>query len=131
MPEYNIPYDKVFPSYVSTYYGAGHEAKGEELTRKMLIVFEEEIDYYLAVDPQFTATMIDDLFSAYRGVFSLYQAVNLYATNEPFKEEVSNKFYAVTERVQNALPKIQRISPGAKKQIDETFYAFFQRIMGM
>ncbi|MBI3136699.1 MAG: DUF2723 domain-containing protein [Bacteroidetes bacterium] len=131
MPEYNVPYDKVFPSYISTYYGAGHEAKAEELSKKMLVVFEEEIDYYLGVDPKFTATMIDDLFGTYRGVFSIYQAVNLYATNEAYKEEVSAKFYSVTERVQAALPRIQRVSPAAFQQIEQTFYAFFQRIMAM
>ena len=130
MPEYNIPYDKVFPSYVSTYYGAGLEAKGEELTTKMLVIFEEEIDYYLSVDPKFSATMIDDLFGAYRSVFSLYQAVNIYGTNAAFKDEVANKFYAVTERIQSALPNIQRVSSSARKQVEETFFAFFQRIMG-
>ena len=131
MPEHNVPYDKVFPSYISTYYGAGHEAKAEELTKKMMAIFDEEINYYISVGPEFTASMIDDLFQAYRGMFSLYQAVNIYGTNEAFKEEVGNTFYSMTERVQSALPAVQKESPGARQQIEQTFYAFFQRIMGM
>ncbi len=130
MPEYNVPFDRVFPSYVSTYYGAGHEAKAEQLTIRVMDLLEEELDYYMGVEPEFTATMIDDWFSAYRGVFSLYQAVNLYGTNELFKEEISNKFFSITERTQNAMDKVQRVSPSAFQQIEQTFVGFFQRIMG-
>ena len=64
-------------------------------------------------------------------MFSLYQAVKIYGTNEAFKEEVGNAFYSMTERVQSALPAVQKVSPGARQQIEQTFYAFFQRIMGM
>lgn len=131
MPEYNVPFDRVFPSYISTYYAAGHEAKAEALTTKMLAIFEEEMNYYLSVDPEFSASMVDDMFGAYRAMFSLYQASNLYGTNEPFKTDVSERFYGMTERIQLALPKIQKVSPGAKALVDQTFMAFFQRIMMM
>lgn len=131
MPEYNVPFDRVFPSYVTTYYAAGHEADAEALSKKMLAIFEEEIDYYLSVEPEFTATMVQDFFDAYRGVFSLYQAANIYATNTEFVDEVGAKFLSITERVQRALPGIQKQSTGARIQVEQTFYGFFQKIMMM
>lgn len=130
MPEYNVPYDKVFPSYIATYYAAGIEAKGEELSKKMIAIFEEELDYYLSVEPEFTATMVDDFFQAYRSMFSIYQSVNAYGTNDAHIDFVSQKFLTLTERVQLALPKIQRISPATFKHVEGTFIDFFKRITG-
>lgn len=131
MPEYNVPFDKVFPSYVSTYYAAGHEADAQALTTKMMAIFEEEINYYIGIEPEFTATMIDDFFGAYRASFSLYQAVNIYGTDEAFNEVVGAQFLSITDQVQRALPAVQKQSPSARQHVEQTFMAFFQRIMMM
>ncbi len=131
MPEYNIHFDKVFPSYVSTYYAAGHEETAQLLTLKMMAIFDEEINYYISIDPSFTATMIDDFFGAYRATFSLYQAVNIYGTDEAFSSEIGDQFLSITDRVQRALPAIQKEGPSSRAQIEQTFMAFFQRIMMM
>lgn len=132
MPEFNVPYfDRVIPSYVSTYYAAGHETEAAALTAKLMGILEEEINYYLEIEPQFTATMIDDFFSAYRSTFSLYQSVNVYGTDEAFKDQIGTQFLAISDRVQRALPSLQSQGASIRAQIDQTFIAFFQRIMMM
>jgi len=130
MPHANVPFDRVFPSYISTYYAVGNEEKGEQLTTMMMGIFEEEVNYYISVEPEFGVTMLDDLFGAYRGIFSLYQAVSNFGTNVEFAEKIGERFYSVTEKIQPRLEKMKRISTSARQQIDQTFGDFFQQIMG-
>ena len=130
MPHANVPFDKVFPSYIATYYASGNEAKAEELSTQMMLIFEEEMNYYIEIEPQFSATMIDDIFSAYRAIFQLYQGVSIYSTNELFKNDISARFYALTDKLQPSLVQMQKTGPSARQHIDQTFTNFFQRIMG-
>jgi hypothetical protein len=130
MPHRNVPYDKVFPSYISTYYAIGNEQRGEVLAREMMALFEEELNYYMEIDPEFSAGMIDDMFSAYRGTFSIYQAVSIYGTDAAFTEEISNRFYTITENIQPKLEKIKKYSPASRQRVEGTFGDFWNRIMG-
>jgi len=128
MPEENVPHGRVMPSYVSTYFAAGYEEKGQELMLVMMDVFEQELNYYMDIDAKFSASMIEDIFSAYRGAFSLYQTVSIYGSDEEFKSSILTRFYTLTESLQNGLQDIRNYSPNAKQHVDQTFTAFFQRI---
>jgi gamma-glutamylcyclotransferase (GGCT)/AIG2-like uncharacterized protein YtfP len=95
----------------------------------MMGIFEEEVNYYVSVESEFGASMLDDLFGAYRGIFSLYQACSIYSTNTEFSDEVGAHFYSVTEKIQPKLDKLKRVSTTARQQIDQTFGDFFNKIM--
>jgi hypothetical protein len=130
MPHDNVPFDKVIPSYVSAYYVAGNEPMAQKYSDQMFTLFQEEINYYLSVKPEFGSLMIDDMFSAYRGIFSLYQSSAIFGTDKAHQEKISNDFFKITELIQAALPSLQKQSPSASQQIDQTFGAFFSRING-
>lgn len=135
MPHYNVPFGKVIPSYVSAYYIAGNEEKAQLYSDKMFVLFEEEMDYYLDVDPKFSSNMIEDMYSVYRSLFSLYQASTIFGTDKTHQEKVSADFFRITEDVQNGLAEIKKYSTKNKnystiQRIEGTFEAFFKRING-
>lgn len=130
MPHENVPFDKVIPSYVSAYYVAGNEPMAQKYSDQMFTLFEEEINYYLSVKPEFGSLMIDDMFGAYRGIFSLYQSSAIFGTDKTHQEKISADFFKITELIQASLPILQKESPSASQQIDQTFGAFFSRING-
>jgi Protein O-mannosyl-transferase TMEM260-like len=125
MPEFNVPFGRVMPSYVSAYFAAGDEENGKKYCDRTLEVFEEDINYYLSVDPEFSSQMIQDMFDSYRGVFSLYQAVSLHCTDVLYQQTVSDKFVAITKNVKKGLNPIKKESASARKLILGTFDQFF------
>ena len=130
MPHENVPFGKVFPSYVSSYYMAGNEEKAQQYSDMMMGLFEEEIDYYLSVDPQFSSTMIEDMYAAYRSIFGLYQASAVFGTDKDHQQKVSDDFFRITEKVQAGIVPIKLHSISARSRIEQTFDSFFQRING-
>ncbi|MFT5821598.1 MAG: MFS family permease [Crocinitomix sp.] len=135
MPHHNVPFGKVFPSYVSAYYVGGNETKAQEYSDTMFVLFEEEMNYYLDVDPKFSSNMIEDMYSAYRSIFSLYQASAVFGTDVDHQEKVSADFFRITQNVQDGLDDIKKYNRKAKNystlvRIEDTFDAFFKRING-
>ncbi|MBD3638081.1 MAG: DUF2723 domain-containing protein [Crocinitomicaceae bacterium] len=126
MPEFNVPFGRVMPSIVSAYFAAGNEENGKQYCDRTLDVYEEDLDYYLSVDPEFSALMIQDMFDTYRGVFSLYQAVTLYSSDTDYQDLVTQRFITITNKVKKGLNPIKRQSPSAMKTIGATFDGFFQ-----
>lgn len=130
MPHENVPFGKVFPSYISAYYMAGNEEKAQQYSDMMVSLFEEEIDYYLSVDPKFSSTMIEDMYAAYRSIFGLYQASAVFGTDKDHQQKVSDDFFRITEKVQNGIVPIKLHSISARTRIEQTFDSFFKRING-
>lgn len=135
MPHANVPFGKVIPSYISAYYLAGNEEKAQLYTDQMFELMGEEMDYYLDVDPEFSSNMINDMYSCYRSMFSLYQASAIYSDNKEYQEKVSESFFIWTERVQSGIGKIKRHclkekNYSAVSRIETTFDGFFKQING-
>ncbi len=131
MPHFNVPFGKVMPSYISAYYNAGNETQAQFYSDEMFRLYREEIDYYLDINPKFTQAMIDDLYSVYRGVFSLYQASAVFGTDKDHQQKVSDDFFSVTDQVQKGLAEVRKLNnPNVNQQIQQTFDAFFARING-
>jgi len=135
MPHANVPFGKVIPSYISAYYVAGNEEKAQLYTDQMFELMGEEMDYYLDVDPEFSSNMINDMYSCYRSMFSLYQASAIYSDNKEYQEKVSENFFTWTERVQSGIGKIKRHclkekNYSAVSRIETTFDGFFKQING-
>ncbi len=130
MPHENVPFGKVIPSYVSTYYAAGNEEKAQLYSDKMLVLFEEELDYYTSLDPKFSALMIDDMYGVYRGIFGLYQAALVFGSDKDYQDKISEEFNRISNELQGSLISIKAESPSANQRIMQTFDAFFDRVFG-
>ena len=128
MPEFNVPFDRVLPSYISSYYAVGNEEKAEFYVDRMLVIFQEDIDYYTSLDIEFSSVVINDLFDAYRGIFSLYQSAQLYSSNEEFKTKLSDTFFNVSEQLRLDISKIRRHSSKTEQTVQQTFDAFWMQI---
>lgn len=108
MPHENVPFGKVIPSYISAYYVAGNEEKAQQYTDQMFELFKEEMDYYLDVDPKFSSNMINDMYTCYRSMFSLYQASAVFGENKEYQEKITTDFYSYTDKVQKGITEIKR-----------------------
>lgn len=135
MPHNKVPFGKVVPSYISAYYVGGNEEKAQQYSDQMFELFGEEMDYYMTIGPEFSSGMIDDIYSCYRGIFSLYQASAVFGTDKDHQQIVSDEFFRITEEVRTGVDEIRLYSIKKKnfstvQRIESTFDAFFARING-
>lgn len=135
MPHHKVPFGNIITTYIPSYYIAGNEEKAQAYTDKLMELFEEEMDYYMDIDPEFSSRLISDMYSVYRSVFSLYQASAVFGTDKTHQDAMSERFYEYTNDVQTGLAEIKKYCVEEKnysriKQIETTFENFFERIVG-
>ena len=129
MPHENVPYGRVMPSYVAAYYQVDNQEKAKQYSNEMWDLLVEEVDYYVSLDPEFSGQdeMIDEFFGAYRSMFSLYQASQVYGTDTTFNASLDDRFREKSCEICAALKKIEK-DPGSRGKVKSTFRGFFDRI---
>ena len=92
MPPHQVPYGRIMPYYIKEYYSVGAVEEAEKLAIDVLDVFEEELDYYLHVDAEFSGSMLEEASSIYRGIFTIFQTVSIVhkTTNEELSTRLEN-----------------------------------------
>jgi hypothetical protein len=129
MPEYNVPFGRVVPSYISSYYGAGNYEKAEFYTNRMLAIYQEEVDYYLSVGAKKSSNMIDFIFDSFRGVYSVWQSAQMLSDSDDFKEQTTTALFNMSDQIQMKLNEIKKeASPSQKARINETIAALINQV---
>lgn len=67
MPERNVPYDQILLPTVEAYYAIGDKAKADTLAERLFTIMEENMTYYLSLEPRF-ATEVNREMSVTRAV---------------------------------------------------------------
>lgn len=129
MPEYNVPFGRVIPSYISSYYGAGNQEKAEFYSDRMVVIYNQEVDYYLSVGPAKAANMIDFIFDSYRGVYAIWQSAQMLSETDEFKEKMTTALFDMTDKIQKEVNDIKKeASPAQKARINETISALINQV---
>ena len=125
MPEENVPLGKVIPSFISAYYTVGDVENGALYTDKLFDVYEEEMEYYLSLDPEFSSQTVMDMFDIYRGYFSVFQVNFSLNTDEVYVTNLTQRFKNMTDLVKAGLPVIKGHSVETQQRVMGTFDKLF------
>lgn len=129
MPEYNVPYGRVMPSYISDYYVAGADEKAEMYSDRMLELYREDIDYTLNVEPQFSNLMINDTYDALRGIFSIWQSAQMHSENTDFQMRATQALVDAKDDLKTYIPKMKKeASKSQKALIGQTLEGFIGQV---
>ena len=96
MPQHKVPFGRVIPYYVGSYYTVEAFEEGDALAKAAVEVYKEELDYYLDVDVEFSKSMLGDALNALRSIFTIYNMTTSYnPENKDFASslEVDINFY--------------------------------------
>lgn len=97
MPERNVPFDRIVPSYVPLCYEIGDDSLGNELTNRLVEIHDSNLRYYYAAGPRFSFDMMDEIDLS-RKILGMMYAV---AKNGK-KEEMATKIENVLNRQEMA-----------------------------
>ena len=65
MPERNVPFDRILLPTVEAYYAIGDTEKGTELSERLFSIMEEELTFFLSLEPRFVASVGNDMAMAH------------------------------------------------------------------
>ncbi|MFT3884705.1 MAG: DUF2723 domain-containing protein [Flavobacteriales bacterium] len=60
MPERNVPYDRIMLPIIEAYYHAGDKASGDKLTERLFGIMDENMEWYMSLEPRFLDKVGDD-----------------------------------------------------------------------
>lgn len=61
MPEMNVPYDRILLPTAEAYYAIGDTEKADHLTERLFTIMEENLVYYLSLEPKFAAQLDNEM----------------------------------------------------------------------
>lgn len=61
MPERNVPYDRIMLPIIEAYYQAGDTASANRLSDRVFTIMDENMAWYLSLEPKFAAQVTDDM----------------------------------------------------------------------
>ena len=129
MPEYNVPFGRVMPSYISDYYVAGADEKAEMYSNRMLEIYREDIDYTLNVEPEFSNLMINETYDALRGIFSIWQSAQMHSENTDFQMTATQALVDAKDDLKAYLPKMKKAASKSQKAlIGQTIEGFIGQV---
>lgn len=71
MPEKNVPYDRIVPSFVPLMLEIGEKEKGMEVLNKLVKQETQNFDYYSSLEPRFAAGVMENAQVSFRIIFML------------------------------------------------------------
>jgi len=124
MPNNKVPFARIIPYYITAYYAVGEMEKGNQYANQVLDLYAEELDYYLSVDPEFSGSMMQEMFGVYRSMFTIFQTT---AGGED--EAISARSYEMVTNYMNEIKKI-KFPKHYRGAYDQTCGGFFTQIEG-
>lgn len=61
MPEMNVPYDRILLPTAEAYYAIGDTEKADHLTERLFTIMEENLVYYMSLEPKFAAQLDNEM----------------------------------------------------------------------
>lgn len=65
MPEHNVPYDRILLPTVEAYYAIGDKDKADALNERLFTIMEENLTYFLSLEPRFAGLVNNDMAVAH------------------------------------------------------------------
>ena len=129
MPQYNVPFGRVMPSYVQAYYLAGDLERAEKYSDLVLEANQDELDYYLSLEPKFANASIFSMYDVYRGIYSLWQSAQMHNTNEAYTTKMTDVLFNYRTKIEKATLEMSREGTSKDKaNINGTFGAIFAQM---
>jgi hypothetical protein len=107
MPERNVPFDRILLPTVEAYYAIGDKDKGNELSERLFTIMEENLEFYLSLEPEFASRIQDDMAITHAVMGRLASSTSRADT--AFGAPMQERFDAIEEQYQGKLMELQSV----------------------
>jgi tetratricopeptide (TPR) repeat protein len=92
MPEHNVPYDFFLLPVLEAYYKAGGTEKANAIVKRLVEVYDENLQYFLSLDDNYYATVSTPVQQAMSVMYRLSSITNKMYPQEELGKMVEEKF---------------------------------------
>ncbi|MFN8352530.1 MAG: DUF2723 domain-containing protein [Flavobacteriales bacterium] len=107
MPERNIPYERIMLPIIEAYYDAGDTAKGNAITKRLFDIMEENMSYYLSLEPRFAERVGPDMNITHMVLERMVQTTSLVQKQAELGKELEQRFNEIEALYQAKLEEIE------------------------
>ena len=107
MPERNVPYERIMLPLIEAYYDAGDTAKANAITSRLFEVMEDNMAYYLSLEPRFAARVGPDMNLTHMVLERMVQTTLLVHKQEAPGKELEKRFQEIDALFQAKLEEIE------------------------
>jgi hypothetical protein len=107
MPERNIPFERIMLPVIEAYYDAGDSAKGNAITKHLFDIMEENMSYYLSLEPRFAERVGPDMNITHMVLERMVQTTSLMHKQAELGKELEQRFNEMDALYQAKLEEIE------------------------
>jgi hypothetical protein len=105
MPERNVPFDRILLPTVEAYYAIGDTEKANELSDRLFTIMEENLVFYMSLEPRFAAKLENDMAISHAVMGRLMSTTD---RNDPERgKAMRERFETIEEAYQGKLMELQ------------------------
>lgn len=108
MPERNVPYSRIMLPIVESFYKINEDDKANEIAERLFTIFEEDLNYYMSLEPRHARGLQQDLQVGMYVVQRLESMVNtMYPQNDEMADGFGERFDQLEERFEATMQAIE------------------------
>jgi hypothetical protein len=117
MPEKNVPYDRVLLPTVEMFYQLGDSVKGGELAERLFEIFEDDVEYWLTLEPEF-ALSLDEEYQIKMTVNSrIIQVINFFDPTSELAKELGERMETLSKKFDDKQDLMRTRRKGAPAEL--------------
>ena len=122
MPEENVPFDRIMPSYVPVCYDIQDDSLGNHLVRRLVEINSENLDYFFSIEPRLSIDMMEGISVSRRILLMMFGIAQQYSKAELLKE-----ITPTLERQEKSFEEwAEKVVKYDRKKAINSFETFFQ-----
>lgn len=108
MPERNVPFSRIMLPITESLYKINEDEKANEIAERLFTIFEEDLNYYMSLDPRHSRGLQQDLQVGMYVVQRLETMVNtLYPQDDEMATRFTERFEQLEERFETTMQAIE------------------------
>ncbi|MGB0166050.1 MAG: protein O-mannosyl-transferase family [Luteibaculum sp.] len=113
MPEKNVPYNRIVVPLMEGYYEVGEIEKGNELAKRLFDIFEDDLEYFTSIEPEFLIEDRREMEIAQMVANRIVQFVERSSGDSTLTNDLKQRLQIINQEVSEAsqqLGNTQRLS---------------------
>ena len=107
MPERNVPFDRIMLPVIESYYKAGDSAKANQFAERLFTVMEENLAWYVSLEPKFADKISNDMAIAHAVMDRLVTTARGLYGQKAFADSLQDRMDAAAEAYEAKMMELE------------------------
>ncbi|MBK6539888.1 MAG: DUF2723 domain-containing protein [Flavobacteriales bacterium] len=115
MPERNVPFDRIMLPVIESYYKAGDTAKANQFAERLFTVMEENLAWYVSLEPKFADKISNDMAIAHAVMDRLVTTARALYGQKEFADSLKDRMDAAAQAYEAKMMELEGATPKGRR----------------